>query len=119
MNEEIDDRLIELVARFVTAFETIANVAKGTYEEANRISHRVWPERTEIRQAKLTRVPTAEDKAREEQGATDTRPINEWASDISGSPEPLIGAREQQWLRDHPQEKKAGTPGTKTGGQAG
>ena len=119
MNEEIDDRLIELLTRFVTAFETIANAAKGTHEEATRISHRLWPDRTQTREAKITRVPTAEDKAREEQGATDTRPIREWASDISGSPEPLIGARERQWLRDHSEEKKAGTAGTKTGGQAG
>lgn len=113
-----DEQLIALLERFVVAFEVIADAVKGTHDEAKRVTNRLWPERSEHRDARISRVPTAADKAREDQGATDTRPIQQWAGDLDDDPESGLGVRERQWLKDH-QPKKIQPTDTKAGGQAG
>ena len=120
MNEEQEERLVKAAEMFALASSVFATAIKGIHEEAKRVSNRLWPERTQLREAVVTRIPTAEDKAREEQGATDTRPVREWATSFGDDSEsgPVIGTREREYLSR--QEKRPDTPpGSKTGGQAG
>ena len=122
MNEPVEQQIIQLLGRLVDAFETIAASAKGTHEETKRVTHRLWPERTQTRDAVVTRVLTAEDRAREEQGATDTRPIREWSTSFGDEPDPesaTIGFREREYLKSHPEKSKQRDVRSKIGGQAG
>lgn len=120
-HDDPNEELIDLLRRFITSFEMIAVAVKGTYEEAKRVSNRFWPERSELRDARVTRVPNERDKALEEQGATDTRPVREWASSFQDeSPyDSVVGLRERQYIIDHPEEEEAGGIPPKAGGQAG
>lgn len=115
MTEEQEERLIQSAETFSKSTEVFADAVKGIYEEAKRLSHRFWPERTERRDAITTHVPTAEDKAREDQGATDTRPVREWSTSFDDDG-PIIGVREREFIE---REQKQQKPGSKTGGQAG
>lgn len=117
MTEEQGEQLVTAV---VTFLDSLGTAAKGIYEEAKRVSNRVWPEKAgPVRDGVLSRVPNAADKAREDQGATDTRPIRQWASDLDEDDEPVVGIREREWLKDHPEEKPEQPPRSHTGGQAG
>jgi len=119
MNSVQEDQIIKAVAMFAEAFRSLADTARSAYEEGKRVSERLWPERPEKqREAKVSRVPTAEDRAKEDQGAADTRPISQWLSLDEELAEPRLGPREREWLREHPEEQVY-APGTKAGGKAG
>ena len=86
--------------RFVLSLEKIAASLAGVDETYKRQIGKQYPERTgEIRNAVVSRVPTQEDRAMEEQGASN-KPIDDWLS------EPLededededLGVREREWL---------------------
>lgn len=118
-NEIDDDQWLALAGRFVAAFEIIATAAKGFHEEATRVTKRLWREPGEPREAVTSRVQTAEDHAREELGATDTRPIKEWATSFAddSTGEEVVGFRERQFIA---QQKGGRTAdGAKAGGKAG
>jgi hypothetical protein len=115
VNEAQKERLVAAAEKYATAQETFALAMQGIYEEAKRVTHRLWPERAELREAIVTRVPTAEDKAREDQGATDTRPIREWATSFGN--DEVIGVREREYLERQRQQQDK--PSSKAGGQAG
>lgn len=72
--------------RLVVAFEQIAQALQGLHDTGQKEFAKRFPERKEPREAVVTRIPTAEDLIREDQGASD-EPIEEW-----------IGLREQEFL---------------------
>lgn len=117
----MNDDLLELLGRFVVAFEKIANTLEGIHEEAKATTKRLWPERGAPREATITRVPNAEDRIREDQGGGDNRPISQWISLDQSEPEsnPRFGRREEEFLFQHPELDERRPAGAKTGGQAG
>ena len=73
--------------RLVIAFEQIARALTGIYDTQKKGLAKRWPERGEVREAVVTRVPTAEDLVREAHGASEES-IEEW-----------IGLREQEFIK--------------------
>ena len=110
MNEEIIERL-------VASLNIIASSLEGLHEEAKRAGQHYWPEPGQQKEAIFSRVPTEEDRIREQQGVGDNIPIDQWITDL-GDPEGeagIIGERSRQWIIDHPPEKtEVSTAGAKT-----
>jgi len=94
-----DDQLNAFVDRFALSFEKIAAAMEGLNETYRRHYERLYPERTQVREAVVTHVPTEEDKIREAQGASD-QPLEDWLTDIQGEEEQVqfAGVREREWL---------------------
>jgi hypothetical protein len=96
-----DEQINVFAERLVLSFEKVALALEGLNETYRRQFAKQYPERREVREAIVTRVPTREDKIREEQGASD-RPLSEWLSDIEDEEESAgaddIGVREREWL---------------------
>lgn len=67
------------IERIAVAFERIAATLETWYSK-------VYPEKRQPRDAEVTRIPTAEERLKQDQGATG-EPIEEW-----------IGPREQDFL---------------------
>jgi hypothetical protein len=88
MNEDQEERL-------VTAFEQIATALTGIYETEKRQFVKQWPKQKKRREAVYSRVPTDEDRLREEQGAS-SQPIEKWYSTIDEAE--VIGERERAFL---------------------
>lgn len=104
-----------LLERLVVTFESIGKSLEGLHEEAKRAGSRYWPEPREPREAIVTRIPTEEDKAKENQGRIDESvSIDDWLD--FGNPEELWGEREREWHRTHP---KQGQKSPATGADAG
>jgi hypothetical protein len=93
----IDGRMLSLAERLVLSFEKMASALEGLNETQRRSFAKQFPERGEIREAVVSRVPTAEDRIRESQGASGTS-LDEWLSGIEEESEEDIGVREREWL---------------------
>jgi hypothetical protein len=95
-----DDHLISLVERLVVSQERLATALEGLNETYRRHYDRQYPERRQVRDAVVTRVPTEEDRLREAQGGSATRPLSEWLSEVQDEEEEseYIGVRERDWL---------------------
>jgi hypothetical protein len=93
------DQLRSFCERFVVSFEKIAVALEGLNDTHKRIYERQFPQRSEVREAVVTRVPTEEDRIRETQGASNV-PIGDWLADIEEEEE-NIGFREQEWISRH------------------
>ena len=96
------DQLNSFCERFVVSFEKIAFALEGLNETYRQIYEKQFPERREVREAVVSRVPTEEDRIREAQGASNMS-IGDWLSDIAEQ-EDNIGVREREWIETHPQE---------------
>jgi hypothetical protein len=94
-----DDQLIALTERFVVAWEKIASALEGLNETCRRDHEKKFPERSQVREAVVTRVPSREDLLREAQGAS-SAPLSEWLSDVEQEERDAedIGVREREWL---------------------
>lgn len=99
----IEGQLLALAGRFVSAFERIAISLEGINETHRQQFQRQYPEKREVREAILSRVPSEEDRLREEQGAS-SQPIDEWLGELDEETKQDIGVREREWL----QERHAG-----------
>ena len=86
MTEEQEERL-------VAAFEQIATALTGIHDTEEKQFGKQWPERKQVREAVYSRVPTAEDRIREEQGASGGS-LEEWLT----PPDEPIGERERAFL---------------------
>ena len=95
---------VELEERLVVAFEKIAESLAGINETRQKEYKRDSPESRQYREAIVTRVPTEDDRAKEEQGASDT-PILDWLTDIRDN-EDTIGPREKEFLRTYARSKE-------------
>lgn len=93
--------------RLVAAWEAIAKGLGDLNETARDAISRQWPNVREPREAVISRIPTAEEKARERTGNT-TGPIEEWLGEFD--PEEEIGPREKDFLA----RQRAESSGTKT-----
>jgi hypothetical protein len=81
--------------RLVVAFEQIALTLRGIHDTGQKEFARRWPERKEVREAVVTRIPTDEDRIREEHGAGGDEPLQDW---LNLPPEgEWIGLREQEF----------------------
>lgn len=94
-----DDQMSALAERLVMSFEKIAVALEGLDVTYRRHYEKLYPERKEIRDAVVSRVPTEEDRIREAHGASD-KPVTEWLNDIEREEEDAqdVGVRERQWL---------------------
>lgn len=92
------------------SLKRIAVALEGLRDAAQKTTDRLWPER-EQREAVVTRIPTEEDKLREQQGASD-KPIRDWLGDDFGgqSEDEFIGERERAFLESR---RGAGNQGAK------
>jgi hypothetical protein len=79
--------------RIVVAIERIAEALAGIYETKQKELAKRYPERKEPRDAVVTRIPTEDDRIREEHGASE-EPIEEW-----------IGIREREYLANRASAK--------------
>jgi len=95
-----DDQINAFAERFVLSCEKVAAALEGLNETYRQHHKKLFPERKEVRDAVMTRVPTREDKIREEQGAS-AAPLADWLSDIEREEEEAedIGVREREWLQ--------------------
>ena len=100
-----DDFLTEedLAKELVVCFQRIAAAMEGLRDEAKRAGARYWPEPKQQKESVVTRIETAEDRAKKSLGVSD-RPIQDWLN-IDESEDEFIGEREREWRRTHPQEK--------------
>lgn len=91
--------------RIVVAWEKIAGALEGLNDRSERAFAKQYPDK-ERREAIGSRVPTPEDKIRENQGVGAKSDI-EWLSELQD--DRFIGDREAEYLREHPevlQEKR-------------
>ena len=79
--------------RLVVAFEQIAIALAEINETGKRQFAKQWPERGEVREAVYSRVPSEEDRIREEHGDSDES-LEEWLR-IRG--EEAFGPREREF----------------------
>jgi hypothetical protein len=95
-------QLVHFVERLVVSCEKIATALEGLNETQRQRLQWQYPEKGEVREAIVTRVPTREDLIREAQGASRVS-IDEWLSDINQEEEGQqdIGVREREWLNAH------------------
>ena len=101
-----EERLISLAERFVDAVESIAASLEGINAASQRTVNRLFPEpkkRSEVTEAKVTRVPTEEDLIEEELGQNDSRPASQWVG--FGTDEEPFGQREHEFI-----ERSAASP---------
>jgi hypothetical protein len=88
----------------MVSFEQIATAIGGISEAYKKQVERQYPDRQQFREAKVTRVPSEEDRIREAQGASDA-PIDQWlGEDI----EEDIGVREREWIERNARSKATG-----------
>lgn len=100
----------ELSERLVLAFERIAIAMEGIRDEAKRAGAIYWPQKQVQKEAIVTRVEAEDDREKKMQGAR-RRTIDEIIDpNVVEAEDEYVGARTKQWLKDHPQEKKAPTP---------
>lgn len=115
MTMNSDDQLNSLIGvlrdmrvtgeRFVLSFDKIAQAMAGIHETYKEQVAKQFPQRSaEVREAVVTRVPTQEDRIREQQGAS-IAPIADWL-DLEAGEEDDIGVREREWLA---KQRHAGT----------
>jgi len=91
--------------RLIAAWEAVGKALEGLKDEARKAGARYWPEPKEQKESILTRVPNAEDKARESLGISDG-PIEDWiAISDDGDEDEFIGEREREWRKAHPKEQ--------------
>jgi hypothetical protein len=102
------DQINSFCERFVVSCEKIALALEGIHETRRQQFQRQYPERREVREAKVTRVPSEEDRIREAQGASDA-PLDEWLSEIvqEEDEEQFIGVRERGWLDAQGQDTRS------------
>lgn len=111
---EDESRLCE---RVVLALEKIATALAGLDDTHRRQFSRRYPEKTQFREAIVTRVPTEDDRLREAHGAS-TRPLSEWLSELSEEEvegeeqDPYrnqdVGVRERAWLEKEKERAHTG-----------
>lgn len=81
--------------RLVAAWEGLARGIGEVSETLRTAIAKQWPDAREPREAIISRIPTAEDKVKEQTGNTDG-PIDEWLGEFD--PEEEIGPREREFL---------------------
>ena len=92
----------DLLERLVVTFESIGKSLEGLNGTAKGAANRFWPEPREPREPVVSRIPTEEDKAKENQGRIDeSESIEDWLS--IGNPEESWGEREREWRKAHPE----------------
>lgn len=82
--------------RLIVALEKIAIAFAGIDDTGKKQFAKQWPEPKEFREAVYSRVPTEEDRLREEHGVTDES-LKEWLT--VPKEEELLGPREREFLR--------------------
>ena len=100
LTEEQIERIIDSVERTAAAWDSIAHALAGINVSIQKFQRRYASDprsKDDAREAVVTRIPTDEDRAKENQGASD-RPIGEWF-DLE-EPEEEIGPRERQFLEE-------------------
>jgi len=70
MNEQTEERLTVAFERIADSLERLATLSENRYQHE-------FPTRKVPQDVTLTRVPTEEDRIREDQGASD-EPLEEW-----------------------------------------
>lgn len=99
------DQLNAFCERFVIACEKIAESLEGLHEIERNKFRRQFPERREVREAILTRVPTEEDRIRENIGGQSGIGLDQWLSgaeeESDSEQEEDIGAHEREWLQQN------------------
>lgn len=98
LTEEQIERIIESIERSAAAFDSIAHALAGINISTQKFQRRYAPEprtKNDAKEAVVTRVPNDEDRAKENQGASD-QPIREWFA--IDEPEEEIGPREKEFL---------------------
>lgn len=106
-------QIVSLQDRFVLSFEKIASSLALIGETYQKQTAKQYPDRSgEVREAVVSRVPTQEDRIREEQGASG-EPIGKWLSEVveEESEEEDIGTREREWLER--KDRDAGAKGNR------
>jgi hypothetical protein len=91
MTEDFEERL-------VAAFELMATALTGIHDTQEKQFAKQWPERKEAHEAVYSRVPTEEDRIREEHGASDES-LEAWLT--VPEEEEYIGDREREFLKTH------------------
>ena len=81
--------------QLVIAFEQIATALTGTRDTQKRQFDKQWPKRKKVREATYSRVPTEEDRIRENQGAS-SGSLEDWLTPPDGE---FIGEREKAYLK--------------------
>jgi len=101
MTKEQVDRGIAALEGLAVQFGRIADALEGLNGTAKGAANRFWPEPREPREPVVSRIPTEEDKAKENQGRIDeSESIEDWLS--IGNPEESWGEREREWRKAHP-----------------
>lgn len=108
MTEEREERIL-------AAFERIAAALAGINETKRHEFARRWPEPRERREAVVTRIPNEDDLIREAHGASDES-LAEWLNPPVD--EEIIGTREREWRRTHPEAYPGNHPSGAAGAQA-
>ena len=95
--------------RLVAAWEALAKGLGELNEIARAAIAKQWPKPKPVREAVISKLPTAEDKLRKETGNTDGS-VEEWLGEFDSEEE--IGPREKEFLERSGQSKSP--PSSKT-----
>lgn len=82
--------------RLVLAFEQIATALTGIDDTRKKQFAKQWPERKEVREAVVSRLPSEEDRIRAEHGAG-SESLEEWLSTLEE--DEAIGPREREFCK--------------------
>jgi hypothetical protein len=101
--------------RLVVSFERISEALEALSGTGKRFFDKQFPEPREHREAIISRIPTAEDKLKIEQGNTNN-PLGEWLS--LDSEEEELGPRERAFLEVQAKERSKLDASTKANSKA-
>lgn len=103
--DEREDRIVVAFERLAEALTDMSHAVAGIYDIKQREFAKQYPAR-EKREALVSRVPTDEDRIREQHGASD-EPITGWLDIDRAGPIGYIGRREHEFIS---KEKGAESP---------
>jgi hypothetical protein len=89
--------------RLVASWEAIAKGLGDLNETARSAIAKQWPKTRKPREAIITRIPSAEDKIKQQTGNTDG-PVDEWLGEFDAEEE--IGPREREFLAAQGKQSK-------------
>lgn len=106
MTGEQQERIVKAFEEAADALRRIARAHEGIEQWAKDAVAKTWPEPKIPREAKVSHVPTEEEKLKESQRGTEESD-GDWIAGLSADEE-FIGERERQWIKEHPENQPGG-----------
>lgn len=124
-NDSIGERICSAIERIALSYERIADSQErssrnleGLYAIAERFYRKQFPDRPPVREAKVTKVQSDQEKVREQLQRSENMSTQDWIDELVGSKGEFVGEREREWLQNHPEAGQGGSAEEKDSGTA-